>query len=66
MRETTAATGPIGASAERTREHRERAYAGLLLAAGWTLIYLAMLDQGVTLFHELFHDARHLSLFPCH
>lgn len=59
-------------------EHRERVRAGLFLLAGWTLIYLVMFDQGATLdlllgasadtgvFHELFHDGRHLGLVPCH
>jgi len=60
---------------------RDRMAAGLLILAGWTLIYLVLFDQGATLdlllgsavvsgdggvFHELFHDGRHLGLVPCH
>ena len=40
-------------------------------AAALSVLFLASLDQGALtggtpLFHELFHDARHLLGFPCH
>jgi hypothetical protein len=40
-------------------------------AAALSVLFLASLDQGTLtggtpLFHDLFHDARHLLGFPCH
>jgi hypothetical protein len=40
-------------------------------AACLSVLFLASLEQGAVtggtpLFHELFHDARHLLGFPCH
>jgi hypothetical protein len=55
----------------------DRMTAVVYLVAGWTLIYLVMFDQGTLLdlvvggradglvFHELFHDGRHLAGVPC-
>jgi hypothetical protein len=55
----------------------DRVTGAVYLLVGWTLVYLVMFDQGAVLdfvlasrtdgvlFHELFHDGRHLALVPC-
>lgn len=78
MSRTTTAEVERTEPADGALTQREAIGAGLLLIAGWTLIYLVMFDQGATLdliasgfgdrgvFHELFHDGRHIGAFPCH
>lgn len=46
-------------------------YAVAFAAAVLSVLFLASFEQGAVtggtpLFHELFHDARHLLGFPCH
>lgn len=46
-------------------------YAVAFAVAALSVLFLASFEQGAVtsgtpLFHELFHDARHLLGFPCH
>lgn len=46
-------------------------YLAAFVAAALSVLFLASFEQGAVtggtpLFHELFHDARHLLGFPCH
>jgi Probable cobalt transporter subunit (CbtB) len=49
----------------------DRIRLALLALAGLAVLYAVLFDQGTVtlsqnLFHEVFHDARHLLGIPCH